>query len=141
MATDFDAQMAAAAERAVDVARARGGAKLDYTEASLETVEAILNEISQVSLSAEQLRLLSQDFGSYVLEVARRLHGGEYQWLTDRNEPVLVWGQPTYRVAMIGWGKVLGRLSGDLGDNIPFFYAGFAGHIKNPTAGKQVTYV
>jgi hypothetical protein len=141
MTTDFYAQMAAAADRAVELARARGGAELDYSEASLETVEAMLNEISQVHLASEQLRAISQDFGSYLLEVARRNHGGEYQWLTDRNEPVLVWGQPRCRVAIIGWGKVLGRLKGDVGDNIPFFYSGFADRIKDPPLGKQVTYV
>ena len=45
MAKDFHEQMAAAAERAVDMARARGGPLLDYSEASLGTVEAMLGEI------------------------------------------------------------------------------------------------
>jgi hypothetical protein len=132
--------MAEAAARAVALSQTRGGSVLDYSEQSLATVEEMLAELSGVSLIESQLTPLAQDFGSYVLEVARRCRGGEYQWLTDRQEPVLVWGMPTYRVALIGWGKVRGRLLGDPADNIPFFYAGFAERVENPIAGKQVTF-
>ncbi len=139
--SDFYADMAAAAERAVSVSRARGEAVLDYSVASLVVVEEMLAEMSAADLTTHQINTLAQDFGSYILETARRLHGGEYEWLVDRQEPVLVWGAPEYHVALTGWGKARGRLVGDRADNIPFFYAGFSERIKNPPPDRRVTFV
>lgn len=138
---DFSAHLAEKAERAVSLSKARGGAILDYSEGSLETVEEMLAEMSRVELAEEQIGALAEDFGSYILEVARRCRGGEYRWLIDRQEPVLVWGMPTYEVGVVGWRKALGRLRGDAADNIPFFYAGFKERVENPEAGKQYTFI
>ncbi len=139
--SDFYSDMTAAAERAVNLSRARGGALLDYSVASLLVVEEMLAEMSALDLTTHQISILAQDFGSYILETARRLHGGEYEWLVDRQEPVLVWGAPRYHVALTGWSKARGRLLGDRADNIPFFYAGFSERIKNPPPDRRVTFV
>jgi hypothetical protein len=42
---------------------------------------------------------------------------------------------------MVTFDKVRGRLSGDLGDNIPFFYEGFSERVRNATPGTSALYV
>src|SRR5574340_168533 len=97
--------------------------------------------MSAYRMTEAQSRWFGERFGCSVLEVARRNHGGRYLWLEERDQPILVWGEPEYHVAMIAWDKVRGRLSGDEADSILFFYEGFAERIKNPVAGKRVVYV
>lgn len=117
--------------------------RLDYSEASLETVEELLAEAAEHSegLGEEQVSNIAQQFGCYVLEVGRRAHGGRYVWHEGRAAPVLLVGEPDYRVAMLTWDKTRGRLSGDEADNIPFFYAGFAGRVRTASPGVDTLYV
>jgi hypothetical protein len=135
-------EIAEAAERAVQMAADRGGAQLDYTEASIPLVEEILAEVAEYAsqMSQDQLQTLAEDFGSYVLEVARRTYGGRYLWYKDR-EPVLMVGDDTSHVAIATWGKVKGRLSGDEADDIPYFYEGFAARVKSVEPGQRTLYV
>ncbi len=86
-------------------------------------------------MTPEQVTALVQDFGCYILEVGRRQFGGRYQWHDGRDQPVLVVGETAFRVAILAWDKVRGRLGGDEGDNIPFFYAGFAGRARQAVPG------
>lgn len=135
-------EIAEAAERAVRMGVDRVGAQLDYTEASIPLVEEILADASVYSkqLSEAQLQTLAEDFGSYVLEVARRTHGGRYLWFRDR-EPVLMVGDDTSHVAIATWGKVMARLSGDEADDVVYFYQGFAERVKRVEPGKRALYV
>jgi len=91
-------------------------------------------------MTETQLRKLAEDFGCYILEVARRTHGGNYFWYEER-EPLLVVGEPAFHVAMVTWGKVRGRLSGDEADSIPFFYEGFAERVRGAVPGVRALYV
>jgi hypothetical protein len=79
--------------------------------------------------------------GCYILEVARRAHGGTFYWHEARAQPVLVVGEPAYHVALLTWDRVRRRLAGDPADNIPFLYAGFAERVRRAVAGDQATYV
>ncbi|PQO47218.1 hypothetical protein [Blastopirellula marina] len=121
-------QVAQTAERAVAMGAERGGGALDYSAASLAVVEEMLAEIASFwdDLAAKERGIISQDFGCYLLEVARHEFGGEYQWFEDREQPVLVVERPDCQVALMAWDKIRGRASGDEADNIPFFYDGFA---------------
>jgi hypothetical protein len=134
-------QIARAAEDAVAFCRSRGG--LDYSENSLAVVEETLAEAADfvTDLDSDQAVGFIQDFGCYILEVGRREFGGRYLWHADRDQPVLVVGEPTFRVALLAWDKVRGRLGGDKGDNIPFFYAGFADRARQATPGTDALYV
>jgi hypothetical protein len=117
--------------------------RLDFSEASLAFVEELLDEASEyVDTSSEDLLSgMAEQFGCYILEVGRRTHGGRYQWYGQRNAPVLVVGEPEFRVAVLTWDKVRGRLSGDKADNIPFFYDGFADRVRTATPGTDALYV
>jgi hypothetical protein len=139
---DLNSQIAQAAEHAVALGRARSN-DFDYSEASLVAVEAMLAEASHWvgGMLAEQQTTLVQNFGCYILEVGRRAFGGRYQWHNQHNQPVLVVGEPTFRVAIMTWDKVRGRLNGDTADNIPFFYQGFAQRARLAEPGTDMLYV
>jgi len=135
-------QIARSAEKAVAMCAGRGG-DLDYSEASIAIVEEMVAEAGEwlAELTPGQVTTLVQDFGCYILEVGRREFGGRYQWHDGRDQPVLVVGEPGFRVAIITWDKVRGRLSGDVGDNLPFFYAGFAERARRAAPGTDTLYV
>lgn len=140
---DLTKDIAGTAAVAVRMAEARGETVLDFSEASLQSVEEMLAEAAEFveEIPEEDFATLVQNFGCYLMEVGRTEFGGRYYWLRERNQPVLVVGEPDYRVAMLGWEKVRGRLSGDEGDNIPFFYAGFAKRSREAKVGDDVLYV
>jgi hypothetical protein len=131
------------AAQAVEMCRSRDGSKLDYSERSLTIVESTLADAADFAaeMTPDQLTTLSQDFGCYILEVARKEFGGRYYWFSRRDQPVLVVGEPAFRIALLAWDKVRGRLSGDEADNIPFFYAGFADRARRAKPGDDVLYV
>lgn len=136
-------QIARSAEKAVAMSKGRGDRELDYSEASLAVVEEMIAEAGQwfSEMTPGQVTTLVQDFGCYILEVGRCEFGGRYQWHEGRDQPVLVVGEPSCRVAMIAWDKVRGRLGGDEGDNIPFFFAGFAERARRAEPGTDALYV
>jgi len=140
---EFHEEVARTAENAVAMCSYWAGDELDYSEASLAVVEKILEASPEWldELTPEQVANLIQDFGCYILEVGRREFGGRYFWHDGREQPVLVVGEPAFRVAILAGDKVRGRLSGDEGDNIPFFYAGFAERARRASPGSDVLYV
>lgn len=139
----LEGQVADKAKRAVDQLRDRSGDLLDYSESSLSVVEEILAEASAYvdEMPEDQTEALVHLLGSYILEVGRREFGGKYYWHDGRDQPVLVVGEPDYRIAILALDKVRGRLSGDDAENIPFFYQGFAARARNPEPGTDVLYV
>lgn len=119
--------------------RARG--RLDYSPASLQAVEEILAEASGQLIKPEPREALIEMLGCYILEVGFREFGGKWSWYEERKQPVLIVGEPLFHVAMITFDKVRGRLSGDEGDNIPFFYEGFAERARQAQPGVRALYV
>ena len=131
------------AERAVDQLRDRSDDGLDYSESSLDLVEEMLAEAAEFvdEMPPKQIDALVDMVGSYILEVGRREFGGKYYWHDDRDQPVLVVGEPECRIAILTLDKVRGRLFGDEADNIPFFYQAFAGHARIAEPGADVLFV
>lgn len=129
------------AESAVKQLQERVSRLLDYTPESLEAVESILAGASAQVLTPASKEALIELLGCYILEVGFRQHGGRFSWYEERKQPVLVVGEPEFHVAMIAFDKVRGRLSGDVGDNIPFFYQGFSDRAKEGRPGTRALYV
>lgn len=102
---------------------------LDYSIESLETVDGLLEEYSDYELDEDALYNMSSMVGCYVFETARRNYGGEYLWVRDEEQPVLVAGQPDFQVSIRAWQKVRGRLLNGKEDSIPFYVAGYQEHI------------
>ncbi|WP_338663563.1 hypothetical protein VQH23_00045 [Pararoseomonas sp. SCSIO 73927] len=144
MAEDLAASIARSAAKLVALSRQRGGgAPLDFTPASLETVEEMAGEAAHwaTELTPAEITGLVQDFGCYLLEVGRAEFGGAYLWHEARDQPVLVVGEPAFHVALMTWDKLRGRLGGDAADNLPFFYAGFAERARQAAPGTRALYV
>lgn len=137
----FEVQRMAA--MALENLQERTGGALDYSVQSLIAIEDILAEASQYfsQLADEQVRGLVQQVGCYILEVAYKKFGGQYLWHDGQDAPVLVVGGPDKQVAIVTWGKVRGRLAGDVGDNIPFFFEGFLERAASAPAGTKALYV
>lgn len=136
-------EVATAAERAVASLQARAGGRLDYSVASLAAVDEMLVEVSAYVAELDETVVtgLVQQLGCYVLEVGRRAYGGEYFWHDEGEQPILVVGEPAAHVALMTWSKVVGRLTGDLGDDIVFFFDGFAAKAAAPEPGANVLFL
>ena len=121
----------------------RSSGPLDYSEKSLRIVTEALGEAADYTdvMTPEQRKQLAQDFGSYVLEVARQNVGGRYLWFDKRDQPVLVYGEPAFRIALITWDCVEGRLTGDKAYDIEFLYKGFADRARTVQPGDDALYV
>ena len=139
----LDREVLKCADRVVQMSRDREGQVLDFSDGSVDLVEEMLAEASAHArrMSEAKLRRLSQDVGCYVLEMARRNHGGAYQWSAERNEPALVVGEPYLAVTLFCWDKVYSRLRGDVTQAIPPFYASFIAGIGQAKQGDRVTFL
>ena len=139
---DLSQQVADKARRAVDQLRDHSNDALDYSESSLSVVEDMLAEASDFTedMADDQIDTLVRILGSYVLEVGRREFGGKYFWHEERGQPVLVVGEPDYKIAILTFDKVRGRLFGDQADSIPFFYQGIAARARSAEPGTDVLY-
>jgi hypothetical protein len=136
----LDREVLKCAERVVQMSRDRAGETLDYTDGSIDLVEEMLAEAAAHArrMTEEQQRRLSQDVGCYILEVARRNHGGAYVWADDRNEPGLLAGEPSFAITLFCWDKVYSRLRGDDAHAVPAFYAGYVERIRQAKPGDRV---
>lgn len=107
----------------------RIGGPLDYSLESLEMVDGMLGLWGKEELTEEELQNVSSAVGCYVFETARRNYGGEYLWISEEGQPVLVAGRPQFSVGIKVWEKVRGRLLNGEEDNIPYYIDGYREHI------------
>ena len=105
---------------------------LDYSLESLEEIDEMLDGLGKKrdELKEEAFFDLYSMTGCYVFEVARRNYGGQYFWINEEQQPVLVAGRPDFSVELKVWEKVKGRLINGEEDNIPFYIAGYKEHIE-----------
>ncbi|WP_392566847.1 hypothetical protein RHO15_04530 [Utexia brackfieldae] len=117
--------------------------QLDYSEKSVSAVEIIIDEISAKhhEISEEQLDMLAQEYGCYLLITAWRLYGGEFYWNEDLQQPMLIVGEPETCIILLTWQKVKGRLLGDKVDHLGYFFEQFSLDAKATESGKQVLYM
>ena len=116
---------------------------LDYSFESLAEVDEMLGGLGKrrEEFREEGFFDLYSMTGCYVFEVARRNFGGEYFWIEEEQQPILVAGLPEFSVGMKAWEKVQGRLANGKEDNIPFYVAGYSEHIEKAQKGTRVTIV
>ncbi|MDJ0941322.1 MAG: hypothetical protein QNJ00_16290 [Woeseiaceae bacterium] len=140
---DLANQIKEKAELAVSQFEERSGGRLDYSPASLDVIDEMLREASDFSndMPPDQINALVKLMGSYVLHVGFVQHGGVFYWSDEQQQPVLVVGEPDFRIAIMTFGKVRGRLLGDEGDNISFFYVGFSDRIRDAEPGVDALYI
>lgn len=110
---------------------------------SLAVVDELLDRLAEYvpEMTPEQVHVIASDFGCYALEVARRENGGVFRWFESRTQPVLVVGEPKFKIAIATWDIAEVRLRGDDAASIPFLYEGFAGRVKTARPGDDALYV
>lgn len=113
----------------------------DYSIESLAAVDELLEEISDFELDEDALYNISSMVGCYVFETARKNYGGEYLWVRDEEQPVLVAGLPDFQVSIRAWQKVRDRLVNGKEDDIPFYIAGYKEHIEHAKKGDFIMIV
>ncbi|GAA2573517.1 hypothetical protein [Pseudonocardia hydrocarbonoxydans] len=139
----FQDEMARMAEHAVELVRGHRGGTLDFSARSLADVEDMQEDATEwyAAFDEDQAVKFVQWFGCYVLEVGRRELGGQYSRHGEHAQPVLVVGEPEFRVAMITWDRVRAGSPVDEAGNVPFFYEGFAERARRGRPGDDVLYV
>jgi hypothetical protein len=140
---DLATQIHQKAELAISQFQERAGGKLDYSVKSLEVIDEMLAEASDFVevMPPEHVNSLVNLMGSYILSVAHKEHGGNFYWHDEKDQPILVVGEPNYKVALMAINKVRSRLQGDKADSIPFFYKGFSDRVKNAEKGTDAIYL
>src|SRR5262245_41270518 len=125
-----DPQVAEIAEAyaldAVDLAARNFGVTLDWSEASVRQVEQMLGRLHDEMVSAQPpedaVWTFAKAFGSYVGEVLRRHHGGEWGMVS-------MGGQSFPGLQQVGgalcwpWGKAHKRLVNGPEDNVWHYYS------------------
>lgn len=138
MATSFssDPKVARIAETyakdAIDLAAGSFGTKLDWTDASVGKVEAILVKL-RASMPTnprppdEVIWNFSKGFGSYIGEVFRKNHGGEWGTITDggNSYPGMRWQEKD--TLFWPWGRVHKRLVEGGENNVWLYYKALVG--------------
>ncbi|MWP48267.1 MULTISPECIES: hypothetical protein [unclassified Gilliamella] len=117
--------------------------QLDYSEKSITVVEMIISELAEknFSISEEQLNMISQEYGCYLLLTAHKLYGGEFYWNEEFEQPMLISCEPDAMIVLMTWNKVKGRLVGDKADHIAYFLDEFGKATFQPEKGKHVVYL
>ena len=140
---EFSQELFNNAEACVEQFKDRFGNGLDFTEKSLKLVDEILDELSDFYPEMEEVQQKSiiNSIGSYIFEVARRNFGGKYFWFDQRNQPILVTGQPNFEISIIVFDKVEGRIINGKEDSIPYFFEGYSERVRNAKGGDKATIV
>jgi hypothetical protein len=115
---------------AVDMAARNFKTKLDWTDDSIALVEGILAKLHG-SLSSGQrppedtIWTFAKAFGSYVGEVFRKNHGGDWGMVTHDGQtfPGMRWKSD---VLFWPWGRVHQRIVAGVENNVLHYYQGMA---------------
>ncbi|MBK6521604.1 MAG: hypothetical protein KBG47_11450 [Bacteroidia bacterium] len=113
--------------------------QLNYSENSLLNVDWFVDDQYQFGdpLNAEYNNEIIELVGSYVLEVARRIYGGNYSWNEEKTEPILITGQPEFEISLSIYDKVRTRLETEHSENIIYYFNLFAEKVKAAKAGDK----
>lgn len=109
----------------------------DYSVLSLLKLDDLLEELFEYQIDDHTLDSVSSMAGCYIFEVARRNYGGLYFWVQERDQPVLVTGEPEYSISIFAFDKVRGRIRNGKEDDIPYY---FDGYIEAVERGKHTGY-
>ncbi len=111
---------------AVDLARDRFGATLDWSDSSIQEVETILKRlhetIRRAKPSQDQIYQFAKIFGSYVGEVIRRNHRARWGMVSVGSDRFPGMQTEHTKTEFWPWGKVQNRISNGDEDNIWHYF-------------------
>jgi hypothetical protein len=113
--------------------------QFDFSEESLVHVDRFIADQYQFGdpLNAEYNNEIVELVGSYVLEVARKIYGGNYMWNKDKSAPILMSGQPKYEIVFSTFEKIKKRMETERSENILYYFNIFAQKVKNAKPGDK----
>lgn len=123
------------AKDAVDLAATGFQAKLDWTDESVARVEAILAKLRESMPTPKPpddvILNFAKGFGSYLGEVFRKNHGGEWGMITDgaSSYPGMRWKTDTL---FWPWGRVHKRIVEGDENNVVVYYSTMLGGAGTP---------
>jgi hypothetical protein len=97
----------------------------DYSAESLIKIDDLLDELSEFELDENTVHSVSSMVGSYIFEVARKNYGGEYYWIQESEQQILVTRKPDFDVSICAFQKVKDRLINGKEDKIMFYFKGY----------------
>lgn len=115
------------AQDAVDFSKNQFGIKLDWTDASIANVESALAKMHQSYISTtprpteEQVMSFAKGFGSYIGEVYRRNHGGEWG-IVDLGGQQFPGIKSKSGTSFWPWGRALNRITQGPENNVADYY-------------------
>ena len=110
---------------------------LDYSVQSLTELDYLLGELkSWVDLSDDERNGIITNAASYILWVAKQQYNSIFYWSEKHAQPVLVIGEPDYRIALIAQDKVLNRIEKKDSD-IRTFYNKLKDRVQTATRGSD----
>jgi hypothetical protein len=111
---------------AVDFARDAFALRLDWTDGSVQHIETILarmhDEMANARPTEEQILQFAKMFGSYVGEVFRRNHGGQWGMVTLGTDTFPGMQANKGGGCFWPWGRVQKRLANGAEDNVWHYY-------------------
>lgn len=114
----------------------------DFSVGSLDGVDELLDELSEFEVDGDTLDSASSMAGCYIFEVARRNFGGNYYWVQEKEQPVLITGEPAFSVSIFAFEKARGRIVNGKEDHIPFYFEGYIQAVKEgESTGKCSTII
>lgn len=121
----------------------RYGNKFDFSENSLQLIDAILEDVGEFKedMEEEQIQWVVEKIGAYIFEVARKNYGGNYFWYNERKQPIFVSGLPEFEISLLSFDKVKGRIDNGYEDNIPYFFQGYSDRVKKGKPGDKAMIV
>lgn len=143
MIDELEQQISTRADDAATRFQEPSGGRLDFSEASVAAVDALVAEIAEfiADVPQDQAEGLVQDFGCYLFETARRTFGGKYYWMQEHQQPVLVVGNPEFTVGLIAFTRVRGRLRSEVAEPLPVFFSGFAERVRSAQPGDDAFFM
>ena len=113
---------------------------LDYQPDSLRHLDLLLTEVQNFldDMHPDQVKFLVSAFGSYLFEVVRRTHGGTYYWYEPEDQPVLILGEPEYKISMLAFGKIQ-KLLTDASESISQYYGRVVDQLQMAQPGDNLT--
>ncbi len=108
----------------------------DYSIESLLAVNELLDEMCDYIVDEDILYNAYTMIGSYVFEVARKNYGGQYYWIREEEQPVLIAGEPEFSVSIKAWDKVRMYIENGSDENLQFYLDGYREHIEKGKINK-----
>ncbi len=128
----LEKQILAAAEESVQHYHGLGKSGLDFTLNSVSVIEQLLAELQSQNgqMSTQDLDDAVNRLGSYVLEMGRQNFGGHIYWFDSLQQPILIVGEPQFRISFMPLDRIRAHIEGSYNENFMEYYQEFLSRVQ-----------